>query len=281
MTTAPRLGLTIAGSDSCGGAGIQADLRTFWSHGLRGASAITALTAQEPAAVRGVVSVDAAFVVLQARTVLDALPVAAMKIGMLGTREVVLAVAGLLHDLVRERGAAAPPVVLDPVMVSESGAPLLDREAITALVARLLPLADVVTPNLHEAARLLGSSPEVGGGWSPAEQEEAARGLLRLGARAVLVKGGHRREGPALDVLLQRAVGGAGRGDAGFERVTWFESPRIEGRSTHGTGCTLAAAIASRLALGDDLGTAVGHAKRHVARGIERGLDTPALEAMS
>jgi hydroxymethylpyrimidine/phosphomethylpyrimidine kinase len=260
---APPFVLTIAGSDSCGGAGIQADLRTFHAFGLRGACAVTALTAQEPSAVAGVLEVAPAFVLLQARTVTEALPVAAIKTGMLANAGIVSAVAGFLRDLRGARGDSAPKLVVDPVMVAASGARLLDDDACDVLRTGLLPLADVVTPNLPEAARLIGEDPLEGPRWPREKQAEAARAILALGPRAVLVKGGHRVEGPAADVL---AVAG---------RDVWLEAARVPARSTHGTGCTLSAAIASCLARGDTLEAAVRRAKDHLTVALARGLDLP------
>ncbi|MFO1048639.1 MAG: bifunctional hydroxymethylpyrimidine kinase/phosphomethylpyrimidine kinase [Geminicoccaceae bacterium] len=231
--------LTIAGSDSGGGAGIQADLKTFSALGVYGASALTALTAQNTQGVQAVLPIDAAFVRRQIDSVFADLRVDAVKIGMLGDPDIVLAVAdGLL--------AWGPPnVVLDPVMVAKGGDRLLRAEAVAALRERLLPLADLITPNLPEAAALLDSA-------APRDRPgmvAAAAALRAAGARNVLVKGGHLESDASPDLL-----------DTGIAR-TWLEAPRIATRHTHGTGCTLSAAIAALLASGRALPEAVAEAK--------------------
>ena len=245
----PRVALTIAGSDSSGGAGIQADLKTFAALGVFGASAITALTAQNTTGVRDVHGVPVASVVAQVEAVLDDLDVRAVKTGMLGTAEVVRAVAGLADRL--------PHLVVDPVMVASSGARLLEPTAEQAYVDALLPRAAVLTPNLHEARVLLGASIT-----TLDEQREAARALGALGPGAVLVKGGHAVAGvgdEAVDVLWDGS------------RLLELRSPRVAGTNDHGTGCSLASAIAAGLARGDDVGTAVAAAKAYVARALAGG----------
>ncbi|MEM1202932.1 MAG: bifunctional hydroxymethylpyrimidine kinase/phosphomethylpyrimidine kinase [Acidobacteriota bacterium] len=244
--TPPRL-LTIAGSDSGGGAGIQADLKTFAAHGAYGMSAVTAITAQNTRAVDAIHPVPVPVVTAQIDAVFDDLGVDAVKIGMLASAELVQAVA--------ERLAAHRPrhVVLDPVMVAKSGDPLLEDTAVTALVEELLPLATVVTPNLPEAARLTGldlTAPTVD------QMAAAARLVAAMGNRgepsqaspAVLLKGGH-GDGEILTDLLF---------DGGEQHR--YDHPRIQTRSTHGTGCTLSSAVAARLARGDALPIAVGGA---------------------
>ncbi|MEM9594164.1 MAG: bifunctional hydroxymethylpyrimidine kinase/phosphomethylpyrimidine kinase [Acidobacteriota bacterium] len=244
--TPPRL-LTIAGSDSGGGAGIQADLKTFAAHGAYGMSAVTAITAQNTRAVDAIHPVPVPVVTAQIDAVFDDLGVDAVKIGMLASAELVRAVA--------ERLAAHRPrhVVLDPVMVAKSGDPLLEDTAVTALVEELLPLATVVTPNLPEAARLTGldlTDPTVD------QMAAAARLVAAMGNRgepsqaspAVLLKGGH-GDGETLTDLLF---------DGGEQHR--YDHPRIRTRSTHGTGCTLSSAVAARLARGDALPMAVGGA---------------------
>ena len=247
--TPPRL-LTIAGSDSGGGAGIQADLKTFAAHGAYGMSALTAVTAQNTRAVTAVLALPAELVAAQIDAVFDDLGVDAVKIGMLADAAIVIAVA----ERLTHHGAGAPggpPVVLDPVMVAKSGDALLADEAVAALVEHLLPLATVVTPNLPEAQRLwreieahaaaavgeAGGSPafEAPGVGTEAARIELARRLAERGP-AVLVKGGHGAGEEVVDLLL-----------AGGE-VYRFAAPRIRGRATHGTGCTLSSAIAARLA---------------------------------
>ena len=229
--------LTIAGSDSGGGAGIQADLKTFSALGVYGASAITAVTAQNTRAVTAVETLSPALVAAQIDAVLGDIAVGAVKIGMLGTPEIVDAVADGL-------AAYEGPVVLDPVMVAKSGDPLLADDAVEALLRRLLPRADLLTPNLPEAARLLGVAPA----GTPEAMAEQGRALVFLGARAVLVKGGH-AEGPVCtDLLVTRE---------GREALT---APRIDTPNTHGTGCSLSSAIAAELAKGAALADAVRRA---------------------
>jgi hydroxymethylpyrimidine/phosphomethylpyrimidine kinase len=237
------IALTIAGSDPSGGAGIQADLKTFAAFGVYGASVVTALTAQNTRGVCAIAEVEPAFVVQQLDAVLDDLEVGAAKTGMLYRASVVDAVAARL---------AARPVghlVVDPVIVATSGDTLLEPEAIAAVRERLLPLATLVTPNLHEAEVLIGRPVR-----DPAEMRAAACALIELGAKAALVTGGH-LVGDALDVLHD------GRS------VHDFSAPRIAA-ITHGTGCTLSAAITAGLACGWELPTAVAAAKDHVTRAI-------------
>ena len=247
----PRVALTIAGSDSSGGAGVQADLKAFAACGVFGASAITALTAQNTTGVRGVHAVPAAFVVAQVEAVLDDLDVAAVKTGMLATAEVVHAVAGLAA------AGRLPRLVVDPVMVASSGARLLEPDAERAYLEALLPHAEVLTPNLSEAQVLLGRSIT-----TLAEQREAARALGALGPRAVLVKGGHAVAGTqdeAVDVLWDGA------------QLRELRAGRVAGTNDHGTGCTLASALAAGLARGEDLVAAVEAAKAYVLRALAGG----------
>ena len=239
--------LTVAGSDSGGGAGIQADLKTFAALGVYGASVLTALTAQNTLGVQAVHAVPAAFVVRQLDSVLDDLAVAAIKVGMIADAEV----AAALADALRAR-AAGLPVVLDPVMVATSGDSLIASEAVAVLRERLIPLAALLTPNLPEAAALLGEA--------IAEGEEAAAGqgrrLLALGPGAVLVKGGHGTGPESVDLLVTR------------DGVRRLPAARIATRRTHGTGCTLSAAVAAGLARGAALPDAVAAAKDYVTRAI-------------
>jgi len=238
--------LTIAGSDSGGGAGIQADLRTFAAHRVHGASAITAVTAQNSVAVLDWVALEPRMVVRQIEAVATDMTVAAAKTGMLATAAIVSAVAEAIERF------ALPLVVVDPVMVAKSGDRLLDREAEAAYRERLLPLATVVTPNLPEAEALIGRPVR-----TLAEMREAAPALLALGPRAVVVKGGH-LEGEAVDVFFDGT------------RMEELPAPRIDTRNTHGTGCTYSAAIAARLALGDALLDAVRGAKTYLTEAIRR-----------
>jgi hydroxymethylpyrimidine/phosphomethylpyrimidine kinase len=237
--------LSIAGSDSSSGAGIQADLKTIDACGGWGATAITALTAQNTIGVRGVTAIDPAVVRGQIEAVLDDLDVAAIKTGMLGSAGVVAAVATAL-------AAAGRPYVCDPVLRSSSGTALLDDPGITALRAALVPLATVVTPNADEAEVLTGLRVR-----TAEDAHRAGEKLLALGASAALVTGGHLEGDRVVDVLVERAS------------VTRFAGPRIATAATHGTGCVLSAAIATHLARGRPLAEAVGLAKRFVERALE------------
>jgi hydroxymethylpyrimidine/phosphomethylpyrimidine kinase len=243
--------LTIAGSDSGGGAGIQADLKTFAAHGVFGMSAITALTAQNSLGVQGVMEVPAEFVALQIDSVMRDFGADAVKLGMLANALIVEAVAAkLLEYRVRV-------LVLDPVMVAKGGDALLKAEAKGALVKSLLPLASVVTPNLPEAQELCGFEIRDLEG-----MREAARAIRALGPAAVIVKGGHLVDpDESRDVLLD---------DEGFLELS---APRIESKNTHGTGCTFASAIAADLALGLPLRGAARAAKDYVSRVIRASVD--------
>jgi hydroxymethylpyrimidine/phosphomethylpyrimidine kinase len=251
MSTAGKIpiALTIAGSDSSGGAGIQADLRTFSAFGVYGASVIVALTAQNTHGVQGVHPVPPDFVTQQMTSVLSDLDVGSIKTGMLATAQIVeTVVAGL-------KTAAARPLVVDPVMVATSGDVLLDPGAVEAVRRRLIPIATVITPNIPEAAVLLGREPAR----TEAQVIDQATALLDFGAGAVLVKGGHGSDNTAVDILASAA---------GIER---FAMPRIDTPHTHGTGCTLSAAIAASLAQGVALRQAVERAKAYVWEGLEHG----------
>lgn len=227
--------LTIAGSDSGGGAGIQADLKTFCARGVYGASVITALTAQNTRAVTAVEGVSIPMIRAQIAAVFDDIAVDAVKIGMLGTPDVIAAVADGL--------AGFPgPVVLDPVMVAKSGDALLAAEAETALAEMLLPRATLLTPNLPEAARLLGTAEDD----DPTAMQAAGQALRAMGPHAILMKGGHGRGATCMDLLLD-----------GADTPLRLDAPRIDTRNTHGTGCTLSAAIAAELAKGLPLRDAV------------------------
>jgi len=261
-TTAPASGgrryarvLSIAGSDSGGGAGIQADLKTFSALGCYGMTAITAITAQNTMGVRGIHGIPPAMLRAQIDAVVEDIGVDAVKIGMLHSPEVVRVVA----DAIRSHGL--PHVVLDPVMVATSGDRLIATETVGALVGELFPLAALVTPNLDEAGWLLGRT--IGG---IDDLDAAADDLLALGARAVLLKGGHLPGDWVVDVL-------AGAGDspgAGHERL---QSARIVTHNGHGTGCTLSSAIASHLALGLPLAAAVRAARAYILAAIAAGAD--------
>lgn len=229
-----NVALTIAGSDSGGGAGIQADLKTFHQFRVFGTSVITAVTAQNTRGVRRWQAVEPGLVVAQVEAVAEDLPPAAFKTGMLGSAKVVGAVADALERL------RLPNFVLDTVMVSTSGDRLLDADAEGLVVDRLVPLAELVTPNLDEAEILVGTDVR-----SADAMEQAGRALLRLGAKAALIKGGHMEGDEIMDVLVTPA--GARR----------FSYPRIDTTSTHGTGCTLSAGITAALARGASLEKAV------------------------
>jgi hydroxymethylpyrimidine/phosphomethylpyrimidine kinase len=240
------IALTIAGSDSSGGAGIQADLKTFAAFGVYGASVITALTAQNTKGVTGIHQVPAEFVTAQIDAVFDDLDVKAVKIGMVSERTVIEAiVAGLRRWSPRH-------VVLDPVMVATSGDRLLAPDAIEALRFKLIPRAALVTPNLPEAAALLDEQIAS----SQSQIESQGKGLLAMGARAVLIKGGHGNGAESIDYLI-RETG-----------IVALAAPRIATKNTHGTGCSLSSAIAAGLAKGDDLETAVRNAKAWVTAAI-------------
>jgi len=239
--------LTIAGSDSGGGAGIQADLKTFSAYRVFGLSVITAVTAQNSVGVQGVENLAPAFVARQLRSVLEDFGVDAAKCGMLSVAPIIEAVAGVLAEHPIDK------LVVDPVMVAKSGDSLLQPDAVEALIRHILPLALVVTPNLPEAEVLSGMTVA-----NREEMEEAARRIGKLGARHVLVKGGHLK-GDAVDILWN------GR------EVTAFQVPRVESSNTHGTGCTFSAAIAAGLAKGRPLGEAVREAKAYVTKAIREG----------
>lgn len=240
--------LTIAGSDSGGGAGIQADLKTFAALGVYGASAIAALTAQNTRGVQAIQDVPEAFVAAQMESVFSDLRVGAVKIGMLAREPVIRTVADALQRL-----ASGVPVVLDPVMVATSGDRLIADDAVDALRERLMPLAEIVTPNLPEAAALLDEPVAR----SENEAVGQARRLLAMGPRAVLIKGGHAEGTESVDHLVTA--------DGLLRR---FATERIATRNTHGTGCTLSSAVAAGLAHGLPLPEAVARAKRYVTAAI-------------
>ena len=241
--------LSIAGSDSGGGAGIQADLKTFAALGCFGTTAITALTAQNTRGVRAIHAVPLAMLADQIDAVVEDIGVDAVKIGMLHSVPTIETVAAAID---RHR---LHPVVLDPVMVATSGAALIDPSAVAALVRLMFPRALLVTPNLDEAALLVDRALH-----TEADMAAAAEQLLAMGARAVLLKGGHLAGDTVADLLLQ-----PGR------PPLWLRAPRIATPNTHGTGCTLSSAIAARLALGDDLAQAVQQARDFVRGALAAG----------
>jgi hydroxymethylpyrimidine/phosphomethylpyrimidine kinase len=238
--------LTIAGSDSGGGAGIQADLKTFDAFRVFGTTAVTAVTVQNTTGVQGVHLIPVGTIRAQIHAVVEDLHPLACKTGMLGSDAIVSAVAHAIRE------SAIGSYVLDPVMVATSGDRLLDAGAEQAIVRELLPLATIITPNLDEAAILAGMEVR-----TVAQMETAARSLAERGARAVLVKGGHLEGDRVIDVFYDGAA------------MHSFDRARIDTRHTHGTGCTLSAAITAELALGRDLLTAVGSALDYVHRAIE------------
>jgi len=235
--------LTIAGSDPSGGAGLQADLKTFHQHGVYGMSVVTLVTAQNTRGVTAIDFLSADLVRAQLDAVLSDISPSAAKTGAIGRVDLIEAVAERLR-------AKEFPLVVDPVMISKHGHPLLESDAVRAVVERLLPLTEVVTPNLHEAARMTGDRVD-----RAEDMEPAARRIASMGPRHVLVKGGHLAKG-AMDLLFSD----------GFVRT--FPSERLVATSTHGTGCTLAAAITARLARGEDVVTAVDGARRYVREAI-------------
>ncbi|MCX5493541.1 bifunctional hydroxymethylpyrimidine kinase/phosphomethylpyrimidine kinase [Kaistia dalseonensis] len=241
------IAVTIAGSDSGGGAGIQADLKTFSALGVYGASVIAALTAQNTLGVTAIHDVPAAFVTAQIDAVFSDLAVNAVKIGMLSHPDVIRAVAAGLDRYDQRK------VVLDPVMVATSGDMLIHDESVELMVAELLPRALVITPNLREAARLLGTKMAM----NDAEMEDQARALLAMGPGTVLLKGGHGTGAESSDFLLTQSG------------AHWFSAPRIPTLNTHGTGCTLSSAIAAGLARGIELVPAVEAAKLYITEAIE------------
>ncbi len=244
--TKPRV-LVVAGSDSGGGAGIQADIKTITMLGGFATTALTAVTAQNTLGVQDVLPIDPAFVALQMKSVLTDIGADAVKTGMLGSARVIEVVAAVCESL-----AFGVPLVVDPVMVAKGGARLMDKGAHDALVLRLLPLASLVTPNVPEAEILTGMSIK-----SVRDLERAADAVLALGPSAVLMKGGHLEGDTVVDVL--RTADG---------EQHHFEGPRVISRSTHGTGCTLASGIATGIAEGLTLQGAIARARDYVVQAI-------------
>ncbi len=243
-----RIALTIAGSDSGGGAGVQADLKTFAALGIYGASAITALTAQNTRGVRAMHLAPAAIVKAQIAAVVEDFDVAAIKIGMLGSDEI----ARVVSESLRTLAGQSPFLVYDPVLAASSGDSLVGAGFLDAIRAHLLPLLDLLTPNLAEAAALLGR----GAARDESGMIEQGQALLALGPRAVLMKGGH-LDGDAVDILVTS------------DAIQSFSARRIASANLHGTGCTLSSAIAAHVALGLDLASAVVEAKAFTRASIE------------
>jgi hydroxymethylpyrimidine/phosphomethylpyrimidine kinase len=242
-----RVALSIAGSDSSGGAGIQADLKTFQALGVFGMSAVTAVTVQNTQKVYDIQEMRPQIVHDQITCLFDDIPIHAVKIGMVASVALIEAIAAALGSV-----ASRPPVVVDPVMISKSGYALLQPDAREALVRKLFPLATVVTPNLPEAEALLGRPIA-----DLEAMKTAAREIAALGGKMVVVKGGHLGQGGATDVLFDG------------EDYKFLNSRRIDTVHTHGTGCTFSSAIAAHLALGESFFTAVSHAKTYITGAIE------------
>ena len=247
-----RTALTIAGSDSIAGAGIQADLKTFAAHGVYGASAVTAVTAQSTTGVTNIFPLPPEIVRAQIDAVSEDTVIAAVKTGMLATADIAQAVSESIRRL------QTPHVVVDPVMTASAGGArtLLAPEAVSVLKAQLLPLATVVTPNLSEATALSGIDVN-----SLESAREAARRIAGLGPTAVVIKGGHLIGPQAIDLLFF---------EGSFSELS---APRVQTPGLHGTGCTFASAIAARLALGDDIPSAVDEAKRYITEAIAQSLE--------
>lgn len=240
--------LTIAGSDCSGGAGIQADLKTFSAHGVFGMSVIVSVVAENTSRVIDIQDITPEMIEKQIDAVFEDIEVDAVKVGMLSTPECMRAVAGKLRQYKPEH------VVIDPVMYAKNGCPLMDPSAVDALIETILPLADVLTPNISEAERITGMEIR-----SVADMEAAARKIHDMGSQSVVVKGGH-AIGNALDVLFDG------------KQMHHFETQRIDTKNTHGTGCTFSSAVASQLALGMDICKAVEKAKVYVTTAISHSL---------
>jgi hydroxymethylpyrimidine/phosphomethylpyrimidine kinase len=242
--------LTIAGSDSGGGAGIQADLKTFQERDVFGMTAITAITAQNTLGVQGVYPQSVEAISEQIHSVLSDIGANSIKTGMLFSPEIITSVSELLREY------QCRNIVVDPVMIAKGGAQLLQEEAVSALRSNLLPLATVITPNLPEASKLLGID-EIS---TIEEMEDAARALHQLGAENVVVKGGHLENEQSVDILFDG------------NSFTYYTEDRIDTKHTHGTGCTFAAAIAAELAKGRTVSEAVSTAKAYITCAIKEGL---------
>jgi len=244
-----KVALTIAGSDSSGGAGIQADLKTFQAHGVFGMSAITAVTVQNTQKVYDIQEMAPRIVHDQIACLFDDSEIHAVKIGMVSSIELIQAIAKAL------KVAEPPPVVLDPVMISKSGYRLLNQDAQDALVQHLFPLSEVITPNIYEAEALIGETIR-----TVDEMKAAATKIIKLGADKVVVKGGHLGEDRATDILFDG------------QEFKALESRRVETKNTHGTGCTFSSAIAANIALGKGFFEAVALAKTYITGAIENSL---------
>jgi hydroxymethylpyrimidine/phosphomethylpyrimidine kinase len=241
-----RKALTVAGSDSGGGAGIQADLKTFAALGVYGTSAVTAITAQNTIGVTAILALSPQMVAAQIDAVITDIGAHAVKTGMLANVAIIEIVAKKIHQ------HRLKNLVVDPVMVATSGDLLIKKNAVTALCSRLIPLATVVTPNIPEAEELTGMELR-----SAEDINEAARSIIKMGAKAVVIKGGH-RAGPAVDLYYDG------------KKYSALYAPRIRTKNTHGTGCTFSAAIAAYLARGETIGDAVTLAKKYITNAIAK-----------
>jgi hydroxymethylpyrimidine/phosphomethylpyrimidine kinase len=244
----PPVTLTIAGSDSSAGAGIQADLKTFTAHGVYGLTAVTCIVSELPGKVSRIFPCPADMVRDQLETLLQGFPVAAIKTGMLYSREIIAVVAEVLGQI---PPAQRPPLVVDPVMTATSGDPLLQADAVAAYESLLFPIATLLTPNLDEASALLGRKIS-----QLTELEHAAAELAMRHGCAVIIKGGHLHDAPGCDVLFEKNV------------ISAFKGPYIRNVTTHGTGCTYSAAITAGLAKGLPLSAAIGIAKDYITNTI-------------
>jgi hydroxymethylpyrimidine/phosphomethylpyrimidine kinase len=244
-----KVALTIAGSDSSGGAGIQADIKTFQAHGVFGMSAVTAVTVQNTQKVYDIQEMRPQIVADQIQCLFDDIEIHAIKIGMVSSIELICAIAETLNK------NALPPVVVDPVMISKSGYQLLKQDAQKALIKHLFPLATVLTPNIHEARALIKK--DIG---NIGDMKEAARQILELGAKKVVVKGGHMEGHEATDILYD---------GQSFKELT---GRRFDTKNTHGTGCTFSSAIAANLAMQKEFFKAVTLAKSYITGAIEHSL---------
>ena len=257
--------LTIAGSDSSGGAGIQADLKTMLAHHVYGMSCITALTAQNTTGVTDIMEVTPEFLGAQLDAVFSDIRPDAVKIGMVSGSALIRKIAEKLREYKAER------IVVDPVMVATSGARLISEDAVATLKEELIPLATVITPNIPEAEVLSGMTIT-----SEEDMAAAGRSIVSAYGTAVLMKGGH-RVNDANDLLIQPVPAASGAGDAEASEIqyieTWFHGTRIDNPNTHGTGCTLSSAIASNLAMGSPLPDAVKRAKEYLTGALAAGLD--------
>lgn len=258
MSSSPPVALTIAGSDCSGGAGLQADLKTFQHFGVYGLTAVTCVVAETPVLVRSVHAVPPAILQDQLRVLLEAFPVAAIKTGMLFSKAHIVAVTEILSQY------RDIPLVIDPVMIASTGDPLLEENAITAYKERLFPLATVITPNLDEAEVLWGGPVR-----DEAAMERAASDLSGRHGCAVLLKGGHLGQPECADLLW----------DGGLPE--WLRAPRIDATASHGTGCTLSAAIAAALARGKDLHEAVEEAKAYLGQTLGHSLAWGGIAALN